>query len=86
MLLIALTAAHPLRMAAAVSAAYGLLWEGGQAALGGPLWDGALDWTAVTLGALTAAALWQHRRGMMAAAVGAVLVILGVGAGRRNRK
>lgn len=78
---------------AMLSMAYLVGWEGGQLiAAAGPqrglsralVWDGILDWTAVTLGAITAAALWQHRRRIIAAAVAATVVILTAGVGRRK--
>lgn len=76
-----------------LSMAYLVGWEGGQLiAAAGPqgglswalVWDGVLDWTAVTLGAITAAALWQHRRRIIAAAVAATVFILTAGVGRRK--
>lgn len=76
-----------------LSMAYLVGWEGGQLiAAAGPqgglswalVWDGVLDWTAVTLGAITAAALWQHRRRIIAVAVAATVFILTAGVGRRK--
>lgn len=77
-----------------VSVAYLAGWEGGQ--LFGAawdlsvaittllLWESVLDWTAVTLGAITAAAVWQHRRRIIGAAVAATVVILTAGTARRK--
>lgn len=85
LVVLALAAARPATAATAVSVAYGLLWEGGQLLLAGAApWDSALDWTAVTLGAITAAATWQHRRRLSAAAIAAVVVILTAGVGKRR--
>lgn len=76
---------RPVAAAAAVSLAYGMLWEGGQLLFAGASpWDSALDGTAVILGATTAAATWQHRRRLAAGAVAAVAVILTAGVGRRR--
>ena len=50
----------------------------------GGAWDGLLDWTAVTLGALTAAAVWQHRRRLAAGAIGAIVTVLAAGIRRRK--
>ena len=80
-----LIVARPAVAAAAVSLVYGLLWEGGQLLLAAASpWDSALDWTAVSLGAITTAALWQHRRHLAAGAVAAVVVILTAGVGKRR--
>ena len=80
--------------AAWTSIAYLVGWEGGQlfgaawdlsvAVTTLLLWDSILDWTAVTLGAITAAALWQHRSRIIAAAVAATVFILTAGVGRRK--
>lgn len=77
-----------------LSLAYLLGWEGGQmimaaydlhVALSWQLvWDAVLDWTAVSLGALTTAAVWQRRRRIIAGSVAAVAVVLAVGVGRRR--
>lgn len=91
-LVIALSPFPARRAAIAVSLAYLIGWEGGQllaAALHGSvtralIWDGLLDWTAVTLGAITAAAVWQHRRRVVAAAVAATIIILTAGTARRK--
>ncbi|ARJ70075.1 hypothetical protein [Paracoccus contaminans] len=78
---------------AVLSMAYLVGWEGGQLiTAAGPqrrlswalVWDGILDWSAVTLGAITAAALWHRRRRLIAAAVAATAVILTAGVGRRK--
>lgn len=76
--------ARPLACATVVSLAYGILWEGAQLLAGGGAWDGVLDWTAVTLGALTTAAVWQHRRRLAAGAVGAIVTVLAAGVRRRR--
>lgn len=74
-----------------LSIAYLVGWEGGQLIAAAPhglsralVWDGILDWTAVTLGATIAAALWQHRRRIIAGAVAVTVVILTAGVGRRK--
>ena len=85
LVVVLLIIARPAIAAAAVSLAYGVLWEGGQLLFAGAApWDSALDWTAVTLGATTAAATWQHRRRLAAAAIAAVVVILTAGVGKRR--
>ena len=75
---------RPLTCAALVSATYGLIWEGGQLLAGGGAWDGIADWTTVTLGALTIAAVWQHRRRLAAGAIGAIVTVLAAGIRRRK--
>lgn len=73
------------RAAVMVSALYGLIWEGGQLRLsGGGVWDSALDWVAVSCGAILCAAIWLHRRGIAAAVAGTLLLILSIGAGKRR--
>ncbi|PZO64610.1 MAG: hypothetical protein DI498_11030 [Paracoccus denitrificans] len=86
--LTALLMALPFRAffcAALVSAIYGVLWEGGQLVGGGGIWDGLLDWSAVSLGAVTAAALWQRKAAIAAGAVGITTLLLRVGLRRRRR-
>lgn len=80
--------------AAMLSVAYLVGWEGGQlvgaawdlsVAITTPLlWDCVLDWIAVTLGAVTAAAIWQHRRRIIGVTVAATVIILTAGLGRRK--
>ena len=76
--------ARPRACAALVSAGYGLAWEGAQLLAGGNAWDGVLDWTAVTLGAITVAAVWQHRRRLAAGVVGAAAAVLTASVARRK--
>ena len=63
---------------------FGAAWDLSVAVTTLLLWDSILDWTAVTLGAITAAALWQHRRRIISAAVAATALILTAGVGRRK--
>ena len=60
----------------ATSAAYGALWEGAVQRLGAGLADAAVDWSAVTLGAIVAHAAWYHAGGAIAAALMAAGAIL----------
>lgn len=51
------------------SVGYGALWECAVQRLGAGLSDAAVDWSAVTLGALVAHAAWYHAGGAIAAAL-----------------
>ena len=83
--LIALSGKGSWRIAVAISALYGIAWEGGQyLAAGGRIADGLLDWTAVSLGALCAVALWRRQRRIIGASVAAVLAIVAAGTGKRR--
>lgn len=87
--LVALAACLPLlrrHPVLAVSLGYGLFWEGGQLLLaGGGLADGVLDWVAVTLGAIAGAATWSRQGRRLAAAIGALAVVLVAGVSGRRR-
>lgn len=86
--LVAAAACLPLlrrRPVLSASLGYGLLWEGGQLLLaGGGLADGALDWAAVTLGAVAGAAAWSRQGRRLAAALGALAAVLVAGIRRRR--
>ena len=58
------------------SVGYGALWEGAVQRLGAGLLDAAVDWSAVTLGALVAYAAWHHAGGWLAGALLAAVAIL----------
>lgn len=69
----------------AVALAYGLIWEGGQLLLAGAgLADSALDWAAVTLGAMAGRAAWSRQGWRLAGAITAVAIMLWAGVRRRR--
>ena len=85
MLLVALLGPRSWLAAIVVSLVYAAAWEGAQIVFAGSaVWDAILDWVAVTLGALCGAAAWEHRRRLIAAIVGTVLLIVTAGVGKRR--
>lgn len=63
---------------------YGALWEGAVQRLGAGLADAAVDWSAVTLGALVAHAAWYRSSRPITVAIAAAAVILWHGIRRRR--
>ncbi len=58
------------------SVAYWALWEGAVQRLGAGVADAAVDWSAVTLGAIVAHTAWYHAGGSIAAALMAAGAII----------
>lgn len=73
------------RGAFAVAIVYALAWEGTQLALYGAAWtDGLVDATAVSCGAVVAAAAWRNCGGALALAL-AILSAIGATGVRKRR-